>query len=237
MIPIRDTIPHRRVPVVTWLIIAANLAVFVLIELPLPLSKLRLLFEFYGLVPARYTDPDWFERFAESPGYWPFFTSMFLHGGWLHVIGNMWTLSIFGDNVEDRLGRGGFLAFYLLCGALAGALHVWTNEASPVPTVGASGAIAGVMGAYFILYPRARVVVLVPLFYYPLLFTVPAATFLVLWFLSQVFSGVAALAGPQEVGGVAWWAHVGGFAAGALLHGLFLQKSYGPRRGAPPFLT
>ena len=151
---------------------------------------------------------------------------MFLHGGWAHIIGNMWTLWIFGDNVEDRMGPFRFTVFYLLCGLVAGVVHYFTNADSDVPTVGASGAIAGVLGAYFVLFPRSQIVVMVPIFFYPLFFEVPAVTYLLFWALSQVFSGTLALAGPVEVGGVAWWAHVGGFSAGLLLHPLFIR----PRR-------
>ena len=158
---------------------------------------------------------------------------MFLHGGWAHIIGNMWTLWIFGDNVEDRMGPVRFTVFYILCGLVAGVVHWFTNPHSAVPTVGASGAIAGVMGAYFVLFPHARVVVMVPVFFYPLFFEVPAVTYLLFWALSQVFSGTMAIAGPGEVGGVAWWAHVGGFTAGLVLHALFVQPRRTIRRLQP----
>ena len=148
MIPVRDTIPHRHTPVVTWALIAVNIIVF-FYELSLEPEDLERLFYLFGVVPARYTHPEWALQIGlPVDDYWPFLTCMFLHGGWGHVIGNMWTLWIFGDNVEDRMGPGRFLIFYLLMGVLAGVTHWFTNAQSAVPTVGASGAIAGVLGAY-----------------------------------------------------------------------------------------
>jgi membrane associated rhomboid family serine protease len=187
-----------------------------------------------GIVPARYTHPDWAQRVGfRAADYWPFLTSMFVHGGWAHIIGNMWALWIFGDNVEDRMGPLRFTLFYLICGLVAGVVHSLTNPNSVVPTVGASGAIAGVMGAYFVLFPYARVVVLVPILFYPLFFEVPAVTFLLFWALSQAFSGALALVGPGGVEGVAWWAHVGGFTAGLVLHPLFVRPQRTIRRWQP----
>jgi membrane associated rhomboid family serine protease len=154
--------------------------------------------------------------------YWPFLTCMFLHGGWAHLIGNMWSLWIFGDNVEDVMGPWRFLAFYLLTGLLAGVTHYFLNLDSAVPTVGASGAIAGVLGAYFILYPRSQIVVLVPIFFFPLFFQLPAVTYLLFWFLSQVFGGAIAGLTSSQVSGIAFWAHVGGFLAGVVFHRLFI---------------
>ena len=222
MIPLRDDIPARRLPLVTWALIAANVFIF-LWQINLPENRLEDLVRLRALIPARYTHPEWAAS-AGFPrdGYLSFVTSMFLHGSWLHLIGNMWTLWIFGDNVEDRMGPFRFLLFYLVCGLAAGALHWATNANSMVPTVGASGAIAGVLGAYFLLFPRARVLTLVPLLFIPLLFELPAITFLLIWFGLQVFQAWAGLSAEDGVGGgVAWWAHVGGFAAGLLLHRLF----------------
>jgi membrane associated rhomboid family serine protease len=136
----------------------------------------------------------------------------------------MWTLWIFGDNVEDRMGPGRFAIFYLLCGTIAGSAHLLTNPDSTVPSVGASGAIAGVLGAYLLFFPTARLIVLFPIFFFPFFFEVPAVFYLAIWFFGQLFSGTAALAGPQEVGGIAWWAHIGGFIGGILLCGLFAQR-------------
>ena len=231
MIPIRDTIPHRRAPVVTWALIAVNVIVF-LYELSLEPQDLERLFYLFGIVPARYTHPEWAQQIGlPMDDYWPFLTCMFLHGGWGHVIGNMWTLWIFGDNVEDRMGPGRFLIFYLLMGVLAGITHWFTNAQSTVPTVGASGAIAGVLGAYFILFPRSQIVVLLPIFFFPFFFQLPAVLYLLFWFLSQVLSGTLAGLTASQVGGIAFWAHVGGFAAGVVLHRLFiLPERERPRR-------
>jgi len=156
----------------------------------------------------------------------PFLTSMFLHGGWLHVIGNMWYLWIFGDNIEDRLGHFAFLAFYLLCGIGAGVVHTMFNANSRVPSVGASGAIAGVLGAYLVSYPFARVLTLVPIFVFIQVIEIPALIVLGFWFIMQFFYGTASLAATSvnETGGVAWWAHVGGFVIGILLIGLFPRR-------------
>src|SRR5437773_8284567 len=179
----------------------------------------------FGIVPARFMHPKWAAAVGLSPGaYWPFLTSMFLHGSGLHVLGNMWTLWIFGDNVEDRMGPGRFAIFYLLCGTIAGSTHLLTNPDSMVPSVGASGAIAGVLGAYLLFFPTARLVVLFPIFFLPLFFEVPAVFYLAVWFFSQLFSGTAALAGPQQVGGIAWWAHIGGFIGGMLLSAIFTRR-------------
>jgi membrane associated rhomboid family serine protease len=233
MIPIKDTVPHRNPPIVTWIIILVNALVF-LLELSMSDYQLQQFSYLFGVVPARYTHPDWALRVGfPIDNYWPFLTSMFLHSGWLHIIGNMWTFWIFGDNVEDRMGPFRFLVFYLLCGIAAGLVHCYTNPDSTVPAVGASGAIAGVMGAYFFLFPFARVVVMVPVFIFPFFFELPAVIFIGFWALMQFFSGTLSLGRPGEVGGVAWWAHVGGFTTGVLLHFFFVKRgdSYrGPSR-------
>jgi membrane associated rhomboid family serine protease len=233
MIPIQDTVRGRNPPLAVYTLVGLNVLVFAF-ELTLPNQELERLLYLLGIVPARYTHPRW-AAWVGFPvdDYWPFLTSMFLHGGWAHIIGNMWTLWIFGDNVEDRMGPARFIVFYILCGLVAGGVHWFTNPNSTVPTVGASGAIAGVMGAYFILFPHARVVVMVPVLFYPLFFEVSAVTYLLIWALSQVFSGTLAIAGPGEVQGVAWWAHVGGFTAGLILHPLFVQPRRAIRRLQP----
>ena len=222
MFPLRDTIPSRRAPLVLWLIVLLNAAAFVY-ELTLRGGALERLIERYGVVPAR-LELTLSGLLAAPASFLPLVTSQFLHGGWFHVIGNLWTLLIFGDNVEDRMGHRRFLVFYLLCGVVAGAVHVYFHPDSTVPTVGASGAIAGVMGAYFLLYPRARVITLVPLLVYPLFVELPAFVFLGLWLCSQVLSGTAALTAPEAAGGIAFLAHVGGFACGLLLHRLFVRR-------------
>ena len=228
MFPIRDTIPHRHFPYATWILIALNALAF-LRELAVPREAAEAMIYLFGLVPARFTNPGW----AATVGfpihtYWPFLTTMFLHGGWLHVIGNMWVLAIFGDNVEDRMGPVRFTLFYLLCGITAGVVHVLTNPESTIPAVGASGAIAGVMAAYFVLYPRARIVAMFPIIFYPIFFEVPAFVYLGFWFLVQVLSGTMAIASDRQVGGIAWWAHIGGFAAGILFLALFLRRERPP---------
>jgi membrane associated rhomboid family serine protease len=229
MIPIRDNVPRRTTPYVTWAIIAVNALAF-LYELALPPEEVQRLFYLFGIVPARFTHPDW-ARWIGFPidDYWPFLTSMFLHGGWIHIIGNMWALWIFGDNVEDRMGHGRFLFFYLLTGLAAGLTHWFTSPDSTLPTVGASGAIAGVLGAYFVLFPRSRIIAMFPLLFLPVFFELPAVTYLLFWLFAQIFTGALAGVGPPNAGGVAWWAHVGGFVAGVALHRLFLL----PRRLAP----
>jgi len=230
MIPIRDTIPSQHPPIATWFLIAINSVIF-LVELMMPMPERDQFFHLFGIVPARFTHLDW-ALWIGIPidNYWPFLTSMFLHGGWLHIIGNMWALWIFGDNVEDRMGPVRYVIFYLLCGMVAGIVHWYTNPDSTIPTVGASGAIAGVMGAYFFLFPHSRVIVLVPIFIFPFFFEVPAVFYLGFWVLSQVFSGTLTLGDARSVGGVAWWAHVGGFSAGIVLHFFFIRRKRSYRR-------
>jgi membrane associated rhomboid family serine protease len=222
MIPIRDTVPRRHFPFAVLTLIAVNVYVF-LKEFSLPPEAAEQLIYLFGLVPARFTHADWAARVGYPHTYLPFLTTMFLHGGWLHILGNMWVLWIFGDNVEDRMGPLRFLGFYLLCGFAAGFVHVMTNPSSRVPAVGASGAIAGVMAAYFALFPRARIIAMFPIIFYPVFFQVPAFVYLGVWFLIQFFSGTAAIATHREVSGIAWWAHVGGFATGILTFWFFLR--------------
>jgi membrane associated rhomboid family serine protease len=216
MIPIKDTVPRRTFPVATLILIAANSLVF-LFQLSLNEAALNDIIAFFGLIPARYSHPSW-AVFVGLPldTYWPFITNTFLHGGWLHIIANMWSLYLFGDNVEDRLGSVRFVLFYVLSGVAANLLHFLINHDSTVPVIGASGAIAGVMAAYLRLFPLARIVTLVPIFFIPYFFDIPAFFFMGFWFLMQIFSGAASLM-ASEGGGIAWWAHIGGFAVGFLL--------------------
>jgi membrane associated rhomboid family serine protease len=225
MFPIQDSVPRRSMPVVTQTLILINAIVF-FFELMLPLHGAEQLFYLFGVVPARFTHPEW-ASYVGFPvdGYWTILTYQFLHGGWLHIIANMWTLWIFGDNVEDRMGSVRFAIFYLLCGSIAALTQLLTNPDSTIPSVGASGAIAGVLGAYLMFFPTARLVVLFPIFFFPFFFEVPAVLYLMLWFFIQLVSGVAVLAGPEQVGGIAWWAHVGGFVSGMLLCRLFVRRS------------
>ncbi len=231
MIPLRDTIPSRTVPLVTFLLIAACVGVF-LLQL-LAGDGGEALVAALGFVPARLFHASELGPGALGAGLTGLFASMFLHGGFLHLAGNLLFLWIFGDNVEDALGHGRYLLLYLGSGVLAALLQGLLATTSLVPMVGASGAIAGVLGAYLVLYPRARVVTLVPLFILFPLVEVPAFLFLVLWFLFQFWQGSAALVGAGSAGaaagGVAWWAHVGGFGAGILLLALLKPR----RRPAP----
>jgi membrane associated rhomboid family serine protease len=210
MIPLRDVIPSRTTPVVTIAIIVVNALVF-LYEFSLGPDVNQFIIA-YGLIPAAFS-------------WATLLTSMFLHGGFLHVAGNMLYLWIFGDNVEDRMGHGRFLTFYLLCGTAAALAQTIMSPDSVVPMVGASGAIAGVMGAYFVMYPHSRIVTLVPIFLFIQLIEIPAIFFLGIWFVMQFLSGVGSIAtaaSRQPAGGVAFWAHVAGFAAG--VGGVFLFR-------------
>ncbi|MBI3303467.1 MAG: rhomboid family intramembrane serine protease [Deltaproteobacteria bacterium] len=214
MIPLRDTIPSRSFPLMTLTLIAVNTLVF-LYEVGLGRALDRFLLV-YGFVPAVYFHYSQVEPWNVPVRFVPMVSSMFLHGGWLHLIGNMWTLWIFGDNVEDRLGKGRYLLYYLVCGVAAAYVHYLTGPRSGVPVVGASGAIAGVMGGYFVLFPRAQIVTLLPIFFFIQIVTVPAVVFLAFWFFAQLFNGMVASAASFG-GGVAWWAHVGGFIVGAVM--------------------
>ncbi len=212
MIPLRDRNPSGSFPLITLAIIAGCTAAF-LLELSAG-GAIERVFTSYALIPARVTLG--LENGAGPLGVLtPFITSMFLHGGWLHLIGNMWFLWIFGDNVEDVLGPIRYLLFYFLCGIAAGATHVLLSPGSTVPTVGASGAIAGVLAGYASLFPRARVLTLIPLVFYFQVVELPAVALLVLWFVIQGLNGF--LSYGTQGAGVAWGAHVGGFLAGLLL--------------------
>ena len=216
MIPLRDANPSHHTPLVTILLIAANLGAF-LYELSLPPQGLEQLVFQLGVIPSRLTSFPAHPEIGFGDAYLPLLTSMFLHGGWLHLLGNMWFLWIFGDNIEDRLGSVRFLLFYMVCGLGAGLAHALLNPGSTIPTIGASGAVAGVLGGYFILFPTAKVLTLVP-FFFLILAELPAWLILLYWFVIQFFSGTLALtAARSEAGGVAWWAHVGGFVLGAIL--------------------
>ena len=208
MIPLRDVIPSRTTPYITITIIALN-ALAWLFELSLPHESLNAFLTVYGVVPA---------YFAPAT----LVTSMFLHGSWSHVLGNMWYLWIFGDNVEDRVGHGRFIVFYLLCGAAAALGQVAVDPASTLPTIGASGAIAGVMGAYFVLYPHSRVLTLIPWIFLQIV-ELPAIVLLGFWFVMQLFSaGTIAMTTTSQAGGVAFAAHIAGFLVG--MGGVFLFR-------------
>ncbi len=211
MFPIRDTIRSRSIPVVNWLIILANVIVF-LHELSLSPAQLDQFTLTYALVPGRIN--------LANPATWlPFITSMFLHAGWFHIISNMWVLFIFGDNVEDRIGSLRYLVFYLLGGIVAGLTQYFFSTDPNLPALGASGAIAAVLGAYLFYFPRAKIITLVLLVIIPWFINLPAVIFIGIWFLTQLYSGFLALttASGAALGGVAWFAHIGGFLFGLLL--------------------
>lgn len=216
MIPIRDEIKTRRFPVVNYALIFINVAVF--IYQFINSSQMEMFVSKYAMIPANITTAFTVENLR------PVLTSMFMHAGWLHLLGNMLYLWIFGDNVEDQLGHFGFLNFYLAGGFAAAALHVLINPHSTVPTVGASGAIAAVLGAYLVLYPKARIYTFIPLGVWAQLRLVPATVVLGLWFLLQVFSGFTTLGTGSDVGGTAFWAHIGGFVFGVLIGFLFKPR-------------
>ena len=222
MFPLRDTVRPRTRAYVTWGLIAVSVTAF-LLETSLRTRTFDAIVRTYGLIPAGLS-------LADPAGWLTLLTSIFLHGSWLHLISNLWTLFIFGDNVEDRLGHGRFLVFYLLSGAVAGLTHSVLASGSTLPTIGASGAIAGVLGAYFVLFPSARVLTFVPLFILPWLVEIPAFVYLGVWFLMQVSSGLLDLGAAGAFEGIAWWAHIGGFAFGALTALRFVR----PVCPAPP---
>ena len=217
MIPLRDDAPRWGFPYVTVVLIVFNVAVF-LYQWSLNIVSAdagQAFVETFGAIPLRVLAAAT-GRYPLVEGIAPLFTSIFLHGGWFHLIGNMWFLWIFGDNIEDELGHFSYLAFYLGCGLLASMAHFFANPHSTIPTVGASGAIAGVMGAYMIRFPWSRIVTLIPLFFFFTTIEVPAILILFYWFAIQFFSGAMSF-GQASMGGVAWWAHIGGFVAGAIL--------------------
>ncbi len=233
MIPLKDDIPSRSYPIVNVTLIIINIVAF-LFELSLG-DKLELFLRTYGVIPFKYfysgirLEDGSVILFSLEEKIIPLFTSMFLHGGWLHLISNMLYLWIFGDNVEDRMGHFRYIFFYVLCGLAAAAAHIITNPESEIPTIGASGAIAGVLGGYMLLYPYARVVVVIPIFFFWDIIKLPALIVLGFWFVTQIFQGTLALAVESSAtGGVAWWAHIGGFVFGMLTIHLFKKKSRKP---------
>ena len=224
MLPLSDHNPSRTTPVINILLIAANVLMFFW-ELSLGPNLEPALFN-VAFIPARF----WYSP-IHPVNIIGIFVSMFLHGGWLHLGGNMLYLWIFGDNIEDRLGHFRYLIFYLLCGIIATLAHAYFNASSRMPSIGASGAIAGVLGAYLLLFPRAQVTTLIPIFFFITIREIPAFIILGLWFVLQLFTGVASLgvAGAQNSGGVAYFAHIGGFVAGMVLIALMGGMRRRPR--------
>jgi membrane associated rhomboid family serine protease len=214
--PFIDTAPRAARPMVVFAIIAVNTVVFLWLW-SLPKTELDDVLMQYALVPVRFTDPEAArEAGLDAFSLWPLLTDMFMHGGWMHLIFNMWFLWIFGPAMEARFGRIGFVGLYLLGGLVANIVHVATHPDSADPVLGASGAIAAVIAAYAVTYPAARVMTIVPIGIIPLFFRIPAVVFAVIWFILQLMQGTFELASPSMAGGVAWWAHIGGFAFGAL---------------------
>jgi membrane associated rhomboid family serine protease len=226
MFPIKDSIPASRFPIMNWLIILLNTAIFIY-QLQLSDAQLGAFFIKFGLIPSNFNA--WHQSDFLSLRVFtvfPFITNIFLHGGWLHFLANMWTLVIFGDNVENRMGSFRYLAFYLLCGILASITHSFININSVVPAIGASGAIAGVMAAYMFLFPFAKVVLLLPVLFVPLFFNISAFIYIGIWFLIQLWNGGLLLRTATLSTGIAFWAHIGGFISGVILFNLFLKKKY-----------
>lgn len=231
MFPIRDDNPSPRFPFMVLVLIAANVGVYVFQWWTLDPGQFEVFMKTFAMIPAR-------DFRLGMAGGWPdihalpFVSSLFLHGGFFHLVANMWSFWIFGDNVEGRMGPLRFLFFYLACGLAASLSHAYWSPASAVPVVGASGAISGVMGAYLYLFPRARIHMMALLIFYPVFFDVPAVVFLAIWFLGQIMSGASALVtagSAQDVGGIAFFAHIGGFVAGLALLSVFLPFS-SPKR-------
>jgi membrane associated rhomboid family serine protease len=216
MIPLKDMTPRRSVPVVTLLLIVVNIGIFIH-QIALSPAAGDAFVRTYGLVPAR-IQLALAGRYPFAQALIPLFTCMFLHGGFLHILGNMWFLWIFGANVEDRLGSIPYLFFYLVTGIGSGVAQVLFSWGSHVPSIGASGAISGVLGAYIVFFPASRILTLIPLFIIWFTVKIPAMVFIGLWFLAQFLSGLSSLgATAASAAGVAWWAHVGGFLFGAAL--------------------
>jgi membrane associated rhomboid family serine protease len=217
MIPLKDMTPRRSTPVMTLLLILANSAVF-FYQISLPSRAADLLVNRYGLVPARIQYAlAGTHHVTYAQAFLPLLTCMFLHGGWLHIIGNMWFLWIFGANVEDRFGSFTYLLVYLICGIGSGISQVLFSWGARIPSIGASGAISGVLAAYLVFFPGSRILTLIPLFIIFFTARIPAFIFILLWFMVQFMSGLGSLGAGVNAGGVAWWAHVGGFLIGLII--------------------
>ena len=216
MFPLYDTVRSRKFPLINLTLIVVNVVAF-LYELRMDPAALKDFIFTWGLIPARFL--------SDSATAWKtIFSSMFLHGGWFHIINNMWVLFIFGDNVEAGMGKIRYLIFYLLSGVAAGLLQTYILPSSLVPMIGASGAIAGVLGAYLILFPRSRIASLVPILFIFTIIEIPAILFLIFWFLSQLYSGWFSIQGGTG-SGIAWWAHIGGFLFGVIMVFLFRRRT------------
>jgi membrane associated rhomboid family serine protease len=227
MIPIRHTLPRLRTPIVNRIIVAANVVIFLAQLLSGPFAET--LVHVFGFIPSRLIHPAAF-HYSTWEAALTLVTSLFLHGGFVHLFGNMIYLWVFGDAVEDAFGHGGYLLFFVACGAIGSITHTIVFPQSTVPSIGASGSIAGILGAFLVLRPRARIVTLFPLVVYWAMAEIRAALFLPVWFLMQFFNGFLSLASArstQEVAGIAWWAHVGGFLFGAIVAGVYRSRRKG----------
>jgi membrane associated rhomboid family serine protease len=222
MIPLKDTIPSNSFPIVNWLLILINVVIFLFEVFMLDNKQAESMIYQYGLVPdnVRLAGIDSIHELRVNI-FRPFFTNMFLHGGWGHLISNMWILFIFGDNVEDRMGKVKYFLFYMLCGLIASLTHFLLNRNSAVPAIGASGAISGVMAAYMIMFPKSTIISIVPILIIPLFIPIPAIIYIGLWFLGQLLSGTSSLMLSNTASGIAFWAHIGGFIGGLTLYRFF----------------
>jgi membrane associated rhomboid family serine protease len=218
VIPLKDMTPRRSLPVVTLLLIAVNIAVFIH-QVTLPPAASDAFVRAYAMTPYKVQLALEGHRYTLMQAALPLFTSMFLHGGFLHILGNMWFLWIFGGNVEDRMGPASYLLFYIVCGLGSAIAQMAFSWGSQIPSLGASGAISGVLGAYIVFFPGSKILTLVPLFIIWFMARIPAIIFIGLWFIMQFLSGLGSIQTPgaANTGGVAWWAHVGGFVLGVLL--------------------
>lgn len=222
MIPLHDTIPSRSFPIVNWVLIISNVLIFLFEVFLLDQKQAESLIYNYGLIPdsIRIREVESLHELRITV-FRPFFTNMFLHGGWGHLISNMWILLIFGDNVEDRMGKVKYFVFYILCGFIASFTHFMLHRNSPVPAIGASGAISGVMAAYMLMFPKSTIVSFVPIIIIPLFLPIPAIIYIGIWFLGQLLSGTTSLMLSNQATGIAFWAHIGGFVGGLLIYRLF----------------
>jgi len=222
MIPLRDTIPSRSMPVVNWILILVNVVVFIFEVFVLDNQQAEAFIYQFGLVPdnVRLIGVDSIHELRTTV-FRPFFTNMFLHGGWGHLIANMWILFIFGDNVEDRMGKVRYFLFYVLCGLIATLAHFTLYRDSQVPAIGASGAISGIMAAYMLMFPKSTIISFIPIFIIPLFLPIPAIIFIGIWFLGQLLSGTTSLMLSNNATGIAFWAHIGGFLGGLWLYRYF----------------
>ncbi len=226
MIPIRDTAPCLIKPYVSWGLIALCSVLFIGLELS-PDRLHRYIIYIYGMVPARYSNPEWALLMGYPSDYFfSFMSNLFLHGGWMHLIVNVWFIWIFADNIEDRMGHGRFIIFYLVCGIMATAIQWQYTPELIAPVVGASGAIAGVLGAYFFLYPYAKIIMWVPVLLLPIFVEIPAIAFIGLWVIWQMKNASTAILFYEGAVDVALWAHLGGFITGVLIFRFFLRKDY-----------